>query len=81
MRGGVRQIIPNGIYRIKTNTGAIASEMAVQMRDGKGRPVRITNNGNWGYAREAFADMTAEQLGKLAEYGQHDNQACAQHSR
>jgi hypothetical protein len=73
--------LPNGIYRIKTSTGAFADDMAVQMRDGKGRPVRITNNGNWGYAREAFGEMTAEQLDKLAEYGLHDNQALAQHTK
>ena len=72
--------LPNGIYRIKTNTGEFAATMAIQIHEGKGRPVRISTAGNWGMAREEFTEMTAKQLDMLAEYGLHDNQSVAHHT-
>jgi hypothetical protein len=72
--------LTNGIYRIKTSDGSFSASMAIQMRDGKGRPMRITNANNWGKAAEDFRAMADEQVAKLAEYGLHDNQSVANHS-
>lgn len=70
----------NGFYKIKDVDGNFADAMAIQIKDGTGRAVRLTADASWTFVREAFTEMSAAQIDALTANGLHDNQTAAWHT-